>query len=108
MQCINAHEVRFSALGIQYLREIKEILETSKMLKTAVSIGVLHDFFLETRPVIKAYKLTTIDFNSFGEALQGIEKIKVMKIREIITHAYMTTSGDERLFWKGLYDGCSY
>ncbi len=108
MECIKANQVKFSSGSERDIKRIKELLQISKMLKYAVSFGVLNDFFLETKPVVKTYKLYNTDFKTFGEVLKSINTIEAYRIKEIINYRYMLTSGDERKFWEGLKNGCKF
>lgn len=108
MQCVKASQIKFSIGAEQDIKQIKNLLTTAEMLKYAVSFGVLNDFFMETKPIIKAYKLNNTDFKTFGEVLKSINSIKSRRIRDIITYRYMISSGDERKFWEGLKNGCEF
>lgn len=108
MQCVKANQIKFSIGGEEDVKQIKNILTSAEMLKYAVSFGVLNDFFLETKPSIKAYKLYNTDFKTFGEVLKSINTIKSRRIRDVINYRYMMSSGKERKFWEGLKNGCEF
>ena len=108
MNCLRAKDIKFSASGERSLKNLREKIKLSKYLKVVLMGSSVYDFLLETKPILKSYKLVTTDFKKFGEALKSSNDFTLAIIRRDIQFAYMVSSGKERKFWKGLLDGCEY
>lgn len=107
MSCVTVRDVKFSADSQQAIERIRNRIESGKLLMGMLPAGVMATIFLGNKPLHAAYNVSNTDFAALTEALMGVPTIVRRAVYNDASMMYLSTTGKEAAFWRGIAEGCS-
>jgi len=106
MQCIPIYGLNFDQESVNAIKDIKRRNELFLVLSRVMPFRTMANIFLGNGALQSAYNISQTDFETLAKAIAALPALQRKIIHDIAAMQFLTHSGRESKFWKGVADGC--
>jgi len=106
MQCNTLFGLKLDSKSIVAIEDIKRRTNMTAILSKLLPFGVLTNIFLGNGVLKSSFNISQTDFMSLSESVAALSGIQRRVVEQIAMEQQVLHSGNERLFWEGVQNGC--